>query len=417
MKILLRPGIAIRGRSDIESNIYQFNLDKAKNDHSLKLLMKEERYTTSHDILDEQRNMLVSAARRELLAGSLEKKFYSILADESSDIAKKEQLSFSVRTCSNDYEVFEDFLGVFECMDGVSTDSLLHYIKDIHQRTLLDGQKMVAMGFDGAAAMKSLAQKLKSEIAPNVIYVHCFAHCNELIVKDAIKESGLLETSLDLCQSMYTIVGAYPTHILLFENIQKDYGYEQETKHFKVLRLQNLPVTRWTTRVQAANIVFEILCKTLEKMKDDSSNPKDTADKIKRLLKNHLSSLEVLFNLNATRKLLIVSEKLSKEFQAVGISADYALYSVKHVIQRFTEMRCAEEFESILKEAKNVCGLTGDTDGLRHSKIPKRPDDSVIFCRLLAREEVNISKVRQSYYEAINAHILSLHERFNQKEF
>ena len=37
--------------------------------------------------------------------------------------------------------------------------------------------------------IKSLAQKLKSEIAPNAIYVHCFAHCNELIVKDAIKES------------------------------------------------------------------------------------------------------------------------------------------------------------------------------------------------------------------------------------
>ena len=116
----------------------------------------------------------------------------------------------------------------------VSTKSLLHYIKDIHQRTLLDGQKMVAMGFDGAAAMKSLAQKLKSDTAPNAIYVHCFARCNEFIVKDAIKESGLLETSLYICQSMYAIVGAYQKCLLLFEKIQTDYGYEQETKHFKV---------------------------------------------------------------------------------------------------------------------------------------------------------------------------------------
>ena len=84
----------------------------------------------------------------------------------------------------------QQFLGAFECMDGVSTDSFLHYIKDIHQRTLLDGQKMVAMGFDEAAGMKCLAQKLTSEIAPNAIYAHCFAHCNELIVKDAIRESG-----------------------------------------------------------------------------------------------------------------------------------------------------------------------------------------------------------------------------------
>ena len=34
-------------------------------------------------------------------------------------------------------------------------------------------------------------------------------------------------------------------------------------------------------------------------------------------------------------------------------------------------MRCAEEFESTLKEANNVLGLTGDTDGPRHSKTPK----------------------------------------------
>ena len=80
-------------------------------------------------------------------------------------------------------------------------------------------------------------------------------------------------------------------------------------------------------------------------------------------------------------------------------------------------MRCAEEFESILKEAKNVLGLAGDIDGPRHSKIPRRLDDSVIFSRLPAREEANISKMRQSYYETIDALILSLHERFNQKEF
>ena len=114
-------------------------------------------------------------------------------------------------------------------MDGVSTDSLLHNIKGIHQRASLDGQKMVAMGFDGAAAMKSLAQELKSETAPNAISVHCFAHCTELIVKHAIKESGLLAASLDLCQSMHAIVGAYPKLILLFENIQKGCGCEQET--------------------------------------------------------------------------------------------------------------------------------------------------------------------------------------------
>lgn len=188
LKTLLRQGVAIRGKTDSESNIYQFDLDKAINDKGLELLLKEKHYVTAHDILDEQKQMLVLKARRNLLEGVLEKDFYSILADESADVSKKEQLSFSVRTCTDDYEVSEDFVGIFECTEGLSSDALLKYTKDILLRSCLDGHKMAAMGFDGAAAMKSLARKVKADVAPDAIYVHCFAHCNELIVKDAMKQ-------------------------------------------------------------------------------------------------------------------------------------------------------------------------------------------------------------------------------------
>ena len=120
LKTLLRQGVAIRGKTDdIESNLYQFDLDKSSNDKGLQLLLNEKRYTTVHDILDEQERMLVLKARRELLDGVLEKDFYSILADESSDVSKKEQLSFCVRTCTDEYEVSEDFIGIFECVDAL----------------------------------------------------------------------------------------------------------------------------------------------------------------------------------------------------------------------------------------------------------------------------------------------------------
>ena len=94
---------------------------------------------------------------------------------------------------------------------------------------------MAAMDFDGAAAMKSLARKLKFEISPNAVYVHCFAHCNELIVKGAIDQCSLLSTSLDLCHSLYAIVGAYPKPILLFEEVQNDFKHENESDEYTVL--------------------------------------------------------------------------------------------------------------------------------------------------------------------------------------
>ena len=216
---------------------------------------------SAHGILDEQREMLVSRARRELIQ---QKSIFAILADESSDVAKKEQLSFSIRTCSDKYEVSEDFFGIYECSDGLSSDALLGYIKDILIRTSLDGKKMAAMGFDGGVAMKSFSQKLKTKIAQNAIYVHCFAHCNELIVKDAIKNSNLPSYSLDLCQSLYAIVCAYPKRILLLEKIQNNFNYEQDTEDYKVLRLQNLSTTKWTIRprkLQILSLINFLSCK------------------------------------------------------------------------------------------------------------------------------------------------------------
>ena len=100
LKTLLRQGVPIRGNTDLESNIYQFDLDKARSDKGLKLLLDEKHYVTVHDVLMEQEQMLVLNARRHLMNNILSKAFCSILSDESSDVSKKEQLSFSVRICN-----------------------------------------------------------------------------------------------------------------------------------------------------------------------------------------------------------------------------------------------------------------------------------------------------------------------------
>ncbi|XP_046855150.1 zinc finger MYM-type protein 1-like [Xenia sp. Carnegie-2017] len=236
--------IAIRGKTDFESNIHHLNLDKAFNDKALKLLLDENRYLTNHQTY-----------------------------------LKKEQLSFSVRTCDDNYEVSEGFVGIYECLQELSSDALLHYTKDILLRCGMEGHKMAAMGFDGASAMKSLARKLKEDIAPNAIYIHCFSHCIELFIQDAAMQSNLLSTSLDLCQSLYAIVGAHPKRILLFEEIQADFRNETGTNDYKVLRLQSLSTTRWTTRVKAADVIFEKsseLHATLEKLQEDPSILADT---------------------------------------------------------------------------------------------------------------------------------------------
>ena len=206
----------------------------------------------SHEILNDQERLIVLNARRALVQEINSNNFYSIICDEASDISKLEQLSFSVRTCNNSYETFKSFIGMLSCHQGLTSDALLKYIKDILLRCNMDTQKLVGTAFDGASSMVRLAAPLKENFGDNIIHIHCFAHCNELAFKDATALSPLIAEAQDLCEDLYVLVGVSPKRVLLFENIQKEMGDDSDA-----LRLKNLSRTRWTTRGSAAVVLIK----------------------------------------------------------------------------------------------------------------------------------------------------------------
>jgi len=147
LKTLLRQGVAVRGHTDEESNIVQFNKDKAIDNPDLALFLAENQYM-GHEILTEQEELLVIKARRSLINEINASGFYGIICDESSDISKIEQLSFSVRYCTDMYEISEAFIGVMPCDEGLTSESLLTYVNDIMVRCSMDTTKMSSIAFD-----------------------------------------------------------------------------------------------------------------------------------------------------------------------------------------------------------------------------------------------------------------------------
>ena len=67
--------------------------------------------------------------------------------------------------------------------------------------------KMVSMAFDGASTMKRLAKLIKTNLCKHALFIHCFAHCSELVFKDATKQSPLVAHAQDLCEDLYVLVG------------------------------------------------------------------------------------------------------------------------------------------------------------------------------------------------------------------
>ena len=168
------------------------------------------------------------------------------MCDESSDISKTEQLSFSVRHCNENY--------------------------------------------NGASAMKRWAVLLKNEVFKHAFYIHCFAHCNELVFTDVTSLSRLIAHAQDFCENMYTLAGVSPKRVLLFQNIHKELAEENMDNGRdggSSLKLKNLPRTRWTTRGAAADIILKRnveLQETLNTLSTDVSVTPECPGKSKGLL-------------------------------------------------------------------------------------------------------------------------------------
>ena len=75
---------------------------------------------------------------------------------------------------------------------------------------------------------------------------------------------------------------------------QNGFVHENDTDDYKVLRLPSLSATRWTTRVKAADVIFDKtleLRKPLEILQNDENVPAETKSRIQRILKKQFSSL------------------------------------------------------------------------------------------------------------------------------
>ena len=115
---------------------------------------------------------------------------FSILADETKDFTKEEQMCFIVCfVYMLKGEIHEHFLKYVEAK-GLDAKTLSSNIKTILLQFDLDCSKVVSQGYDGASVMSgrySGVQAQVREFAPFAIYIHCHAHILNLVLVDSCK--------------------------------------------------------------------------------------------------------------------------------------------------------------------------------------------------------------------------------------
>ncbi|CAH2014432.1 unnamed protein product [Acanthoscelides obtectus] len=161
--------------------------DEALKNHLLTQNIHSRAMYTSSVIQNEVIELCGSAIQTQVLNRVKEDVFFTILADETQDISRREQLALCLRYvhCSSGNSVIrEDFLA-FIHVEDVSAQALATIIISHLLSYNLDMDKWIGQGYDGAAVMSGRLRGVRtiiSEQYPRAQFVHCVAHVLNIVL-------------------------------------------------------------------------------------------------------------------------------------------------------------------------------------------------------------------------------------------
>jgi len=135
--------------------------------------------------------------------------FFSILADESSDVYQNEQLALCLRYVDKKGSIVERFLGVVHVENTTSLT-----LKTAIEKLLMEHSLILSMvrgqGYDGASNMKGHANGLKKLImddCSSAYYVNCFAHQLQLTLVEVARENPDCVWFFDQVRFLLNLIG------------------------------------------------------------------------------------------------------------------------------------------------------------------------------------------------------------------
>lgn len=109
---------------------------------------------------------------------------FSIMLDETTNTASKEQLGLCLRWVDDSLESHEDFIGLRE-IESTSSANIVHTIWHTMIRLNLSSKKVRGQCYDGAACMSGKREEVATQICKEqrAVYTHCYGHTLNLAVQ------------------------------------------------------------------------------------------------------------------------------------------------------------------------------------------------------------------------------------------
>uniref|UniRef100_A0A8C5MVP0 Zinc finger MYM-type protein 1 n=1 Tax=Leptobrachium leishanense TaxID=445787 RepID=A0A8C5MVP0_9ANUR len=332
-----------------------------------------------HPSIQNELLAVMASLVREEIADSLKDSPFSILADETKDRSKAEQLSVVVRYFY-DQAVHERFLKFYKA-DSLDAASLTDYIFDVLSSLGIDKNECVGQAYDGAAVMSGRINGVQARIqrkVPTALYVHCMNHRLNLAVVDTVKNVAEAAEFFAKLEKLYVFSSTSVVHSV-FERVQK----EMSTK--PVIKLKQLSDTRWTCQYAACKAVLQTLEPLLETLKL-LSDGKNTERRIEANSILNFIDFNFLLSLVLFENILKRTQTLSNMLQAKDLDLASAVFLVRTVIEELEQVRNGDStptgsvqssaIEKVWVDAINLCIKCGiETPDSGGDKPPRKRRD------------------------------------------
>ncbi|XP_056453653.1 zinc finger MYM-type protein 1-like isoform X2 [Gadus chalcogrammus] len=369
---------------------------------------------TSNTIQNEILQCLTSMVQDSIVKEVKESEVFSIIADETKDLQKKEQLSLVLRYYYNG-AVHESFLEMQHAqhLDAKGLSDMI--IKCLESYELQYKSNLVGQGYDGASVMSGkhsgVAARIKTE-AKTAFYVHCNAHCLNLVLVDTVKSVPEADCFFSLLEKIYVYMSGSYLH-------QKWLTVQKEMYGGTPRELQKLSDTRWACRAVACRNLMDRLPAVLCVLQNISAeNLRDGSIDARGLL----AQIDLTFiGLLATfRKVFGDTKLLSELLQSPSVDLAMAADMVESLLDTFQEYR-TETFtdklwHDIVETAKQCNIAVENVEKKRAHKVSTKLGGSYVTCTIgLRKGNADKDSFRQGLlYPILDTLVSEMERRFSK---
>ncbi|XP_050056112.1 zinc finger MYM-type protein 1-like [Aphis gossypii] len=210
-----------------------------------------------------------------LIISNVQSKPVSIISDDTTDMGHHEQMSIVVRYFDDDtFNPVERFVGL-QRLKLVDSQSIFNELSMVLKNLKIQWRDVVSVCFDGASTMSGCISGVQAkckEVNSSIMYVHCYAHCLNLILVDACtsrKENRIVFDFFGVVQLTYSFIEGSAIRHAVLERISADINASLKS-------MKSSSTTRWACRSEAVSALkhnYSAILLALEEIVDRAKQP------------------------------------------------------------------------------------------------------------------------------------------------